>query len=175
MKRWSPKDLFHFWKKKYIFLFTPSKLGKTPIFRGFSLIFQICVTFFWLMLHVIPVCHFEALTIVKKKYSGKQIFFSRTTQNCKSDITPSVHDAPLCHTIPYQSKPYQTILNCTKPYNISSLYLHLRSTAISIHNATLLSCHFQRIATVSHFQLVFIGFYYTYEMVLVHINLSLQL
>jgi len=47
------------------------------------------------MLHVIPVCHFEALTIVKKKYSGKKIFFSRTTQNCKSDITPSVHDAPL--------------------------------------------------------------------------------
>ena len=47
------------------------------------------------MLYVIPVCHFEALTIVKKKYSGKKYIFSRTTQNCKSDIQPSVHDAPL--------------------------------------------------------------------------------
>jgi len=44
--------------------FNPSKLGKTPIFRGFSWIFQTYVTFFWLMLHVIPVCHFEAETNV---------------------------------------------------------------------------------------------------------------
>ena len=57
--------------------FTPSKLGKTPIFRGFSWIFQTCVTFFWLMLHVIPVCHFEALTIVKKKNSGKKYIFQQ--------------------------------------------------------------------------------------------------
>ena len=42
----------------------------------------------------------------------------------------------------------------TKPYQISSLYLQLSITAISIHNATLLSCHFRKIATVSHFRLV---------------------
>ena len=44
--------------------------------------------------------------------------------------------------------------NHTKPYHISSLYLQLRITAISIHNATLLSCYFRKIATVSHFRLV---------------------
>ena len=40
--------------------FTPSKLGKTLFFRAFSLIFQTGVQFFWLMLHIIPVCHFES-------------------------------------------------------------------------------------------------------------------
>ena len=45
--------------------------------------------------------------------------------------------------------------NHAKPYHISSLYLQLNITAISIHNATLLSCHFRKIATVSHFRLVF--------------------
>ena len=38
---------------------------------------------------------------------------------------------------------------------ISSLYLKLSITAISIHNATQLSCQFWKIATVSHFWLVF--------------------
>ena len=47
-------------------------------------------------------------------------------------------------------------VNHTKPYHISSLYLHLSITAISIHNATQLSCHFRKIATVSHFRLVLI-------------------
>ena len=37
---------------------------------------------------------------------------------------------------------------------VSSLYLQLSITAISFHNATLLSCHFRKIATVSHFRLV---------------------
>ena len=32
--------------------------------------------------------------------------------------------------------------------------LQLSITAILIHNATLLSCHFRKIATVSHFRLV---------------------
>ena len=58
MEWWSLKDLIYIWKKTSS-SFTPSKLGKTPIFRGFSWIFQTCVTFFWLMLHVIPICHFE--------------------------------------------------------------------------------------------------------------------
>ena len=57
-------------------------------------------------------------------------------------------------TKPKQTKPYQTILIHTKPYHISSLYLQLSITAISIHNATLLACHFRKIATVSHFRLV---------------------
>ena len=51
-------------------------LDFSPIFRGFSWIFQTCVTFFWPMLHVIPVCHFEALTFVKKKNSEKKKYFS---------------------------------------------------------------------------------------------------
>ena len=60
------------------------------------------------------------------------------------------------YTKPYQNhiKPYQTILNHT----ISKrLYLQLSITAISIHNATLLSCHFRKIATVSHFWLVYLS------------------
>ena len=44
----------------------------------------------------------------------------------------------------------------TKPYYISSLYLQLSITAILIHDATLLSCHFRKIATVSHFRLVYL-------------------
>ena len=43
--------------------------------------------------------------------------------------------------------------NHNKPYKTIP-YLHLSITAISIHNATLLPCHFQKIATVSHFRLV---------------------
>ena len=65
---------------------------------------------------------------------------------------PVIHP---CH--PCQSWPPHTKLNQqfhTKPYYISSLYLQLSITAISIHNATLLSCHFRKIATVSHFRLV---------------------
>ena len=57
-------------------------------------------------------------------------------------------------TIPNHAKPYQTIPNNTKPYHISSLYLQLSITAILIHNATLLSFHFRKIGTVSHFRLV---------------------
>ena len=53
-----------------------------------------------------------------------------------------------------QTKPYQTILIHTKPHHIASLYLQSSITAISIPNATLLSCHFRKIATVSHFRLV---------------------
>ena len=49
--------------------------------------------------------------------------------------------------------PYQTIP--TKLYQAIQ-YLQLSITAISIHNATLLSCHFRKIATVSHFRLVFL-------------------
>ena len=52
---------------------------------------------------------------------------------------------------PHHTK-YQTIP--TKPYHIASPYLQLSITTISIHNATLLSCHFRKIATVSHFRLV---------------------
>ena len=52
---------------------------------------------------------------------------------------------PSHQTIP--TKPNHTIPNLC-------LYLQLSITAISIHNATLLSCHFQKIATVSHFRLV---------------------
>ena len=37
----------------------PSKLGKTQYFGAFSCIFQTSVTFFWLTLHIIPVCPFE--------------------------------------------------------------------------------------------------------------------
>ena len=59
-------------------------------------------------------------------------------------------------TKPYQTRPYQTILIHTKPYHKSSLYLQLSITAISIHNATQLSSHFRKIATVSHFRLVFL-------------------
>ena len=51
--------------------------------------------------------------------------------------------------------PYQTIP--TKPYQTNQ-YLQFSVTAISIHNATLLSCHSQKIATVSHFRLVFLHF-----------------
>ena len=44
------------------------------------------------------------------------------------------------YTIPnYTNK---TVPNHIKPYHISSLYLQLSITAILIHNATLLSCHF---------------------------------
>ena len=53
---------------------------------------------------------------------------------------------------PLHTKLYQQ--NHTKPDHISSLYLQLSVTVISIHNATLLSCHFWKIATVSHFRLV---------------------
>ena len=56
------------------------------------------------------------------------------------------------HLTPPHTKLYQQ--NHTKPYHISSLYLQLSITAILIHNATLLSCHFWKIATVSHFRLV---------------------
>ena len=42
------------------------------------------------------------------------------------------------HTKPYQTKPY----------------LQLSITTMLIHNATLLSCYFRKIATVSHFRLV---------------------
>ena len=60
-------------------------------------------------------------------------------------------------TKPYQAKPYQTILLIhTKKYHVSSLYLQLSITAISILNATLLSCHFRKIATASHFWLVYL-------------------
>ena len=62
-----------------------------------------------------------------------------------------------------QTKPNHTKQNHTKPYqtkqNHTSLYLQLSITAISIHNATLLSCHFRKIATVSHFRLVSLKVY----------------
>ena len=50
--------------------------------------------------------------------------------------------------------PIPNYTNKTIPNHISSIYLQLIITAISIHNATLLSCHFRKIATVSHFRLV---------------------
>ena len=56
--------------------------------------------------------------------------------------------------------------NHTKPYHISNLYLHLSITAISIHNATQLSCHFRKIATVSHFRLVWLLLNYLFPILL---------
>ena len=60
----------------------------------------------------------------------------------------------IVHYSPWLKSPYELTSLQTKPYHISSLYLQLSITAILIHNATLLSCHFQKIATVSHFRLV---------------------
>ena len=54
---------------------------------------------------------------------------------------------PTPHTKLYQQ-------NHTKSFNFSSLNLQVSVTAISIHNANLLSSHFWKIATVSHFRLV---------------------
>ena len=65
---------------------------------------------------------------------------------------PVIH---ACHPCPPPIPNYTNQQNHTKPYQISSLYLQWSITAISIHNATQLSCHFQKIATVSHFRLVF--------------------
>ena len=89
---------------------------------------------------------------------------------CQSSM-PVLHASPPCqssmpviHTShpsdPHHPPPHipnytnKSIPNYTKPYHISSLYLQLSISAISIHNATLLSCHLRKIATVSHFQLV---------------------
>ena len=58
------------------------------------------------------------------------------------------------HTKPFQIIPIHTNPCQTIP-NLQSLS-PLSNTAISIHNATLLSYHFQKIATVSHFRLVWI-------------------
>ena len=62
-----------------------------------------------------------------------------------------VHYSPLLKSSP---PPIPNYTNKTIPNHISSLYLQLSITAILIHNATLLSCHFRKIATVSHFRLV---------------------
>ena len=61
-----------------------------------------------------------------------------------STLTHQSSDPPSHQTIP--TKPNHTIPNLR-------LYLQVSITAISIHNATLLSCHFRKIATVSHFRL----------------------
>ena len=52
--------------------FVTSKLEKTSIFRGFPCNFQMSVQFFWLMLYVIPVCHFEGQSIIQKNTSDKK-------------------------------------------------------------------------------------------------------
>ena len=66
-----------------------------------------------------------------------------------------MNEISLCINLLIMWPPPHTKPNHTKPYHITSLYLQSSITAISIHNATLLSCHFQKIVTVSHFRLVF--------------------
>ena len=89
---------------------------------------------------------------------------------CQSSM-PVIHASyPRQSSMPVVTPPCQSSMPIMTPYpsmivhekktipnQISSLYLQLSITAISLNNAKLLSCHFWNIATVSHFRLVSAG------------------
>ena len=77
---------------------------------------------------------------------------------CKSSMPSMIEISSCMNSVviwpPPHTKLYQQ--SYTKPYHNSSLYLQLIIITILIHKATLLSRHFWKIATVSHFRLVYL-------------------